>query len=272
MASDPDQGGQVEMEEGEQAGQVENTEKQGRLTQRLMIGFTSSSLVLGSALLMVGCTATAQSNLLDLIADRYPATALLVLLTGLAVTAVSALGLAAALRTSYYLMVAFLTLLLVGMVFEVWAVVTSIVPRGKGLYRVEVARRLADSQAGYGAAGWEGESEAWDRLQTELACCGVETSEEWPAAKLPASCCAGLPLDAAGRPGACRPTSPALHRLGCRPALAAFLRAQRGLLGGAAGLVAALQAALITAALLLLTRWTRPRHCFDTETSSIQIN
>ena len=259
MASDPEQGGQVE--EGVQRGQVENTEKQGRLTQRLLIGLTASSLVLGTALLLVGCTATAQFNLLDLIADRYPATALL--LAGLTVTAVSALGLAAALTTSYYLMVVFLMLLLVGMVFEVWAVVTWITPLGEGLYRVDVARRLADSQAGYGVAGWEGESEAWDRLQTELACCGVETSEEWPAAKLPASCCARLPLDTAGHPGLCRPASPDLHRLGCRPALAAFLRAQRGLLGGAAGLVAALQAALATAALLLLTRWTTPHHCFN---------
>ena len=52
------------------------------------------------------------------------------------------------------------------------------------------------------------------------------------------------------------------HTSGCYEAMGGYLRGKMGALGGVAAVVAVLQISLISAATVLIKKWSRPSHCY----------
>merc|ERR1719431_1047589 len=92
---------------------------------KMLAGITIASIVLGLVMLVVGSVLLAQYSIfLDFVTSRYTETAVFLLVMGIVIMVVSAIGLYAALNFHFCLMTTFLVIMVAAVVMEVIASVT----------------------------------------------------------------------------------------------------------------------------------------------------
>jgi len=90
-------------------------------------------------------------------------------------------------------------------------------------------RNLSNSINMYGSDSYKDETEVWDRIQTELECCGLAGVEDYAnstflsqTGQLPRSCCGPLQIDLFGQIESCRGETASRYQTGCLKALKSY--------------------------------------------------
>ena len=169
------------------------------------------------------------------------------------------LGFYASLRSHYIMMMTFLSLMILSIICEVIGSITMFALNQDVRQQMMLRQRMQDSLN-------ENDSHniTWDMVQTDLQCCGVINHQDYPSqlSSLPISCCGPLRLDSMNQAEDCRADTPSLHTRGCYEALEEHLKSKMGVLGGIAAGAAVLQISTISAAAVLVSKWTRPTSCY----------
>jgi len=237
--------------------------------QVFLLALTGFSGSLGIILFITGCVVTSDySLLLDLITGKYTEASLFMLLIGILVIIVSAIGFYAALKSHYILMSTFLTVMIICVISEVIGSITMFALNRDSRQHMTLHTRLLESLSTYDVTPSR-ITETWDLVQTELECCGVRNQQDYNITPfyqkknhLPSACCGPLQLDTFGHAEKCSSATKSLYNTGCNDAMGEFLRGKMGALGGIAASIAILQIAIITSAVVLIKKWTSPSHCY----------
>merc|ERR1712179_646240 len=245
----------------------EEGKKPGKKRRRLLIVLTGMSMVLGTIMLIVGAVLLAQYNVfVDFVTAKHTETAVFLLVMGILVIVISGLGQYASLKFHFCLMTTFLAVMVAVVVMEIIAGVTFFALNNDPAVESSSRKMLKKTLQRYGQAGNRPANEkAWNLIQTELQCCGLEGPEDYPDREglpLPASCCARLDTGVSGKTERCSMKTPSLHNVGCQKAFRSFLGKKVGVLGAVAVLVALVQIAIITATSHLVKQWRIPGHCY----------
>jgi len=236
----------------------------------LLLGLTGVSMFLGVILMIVGAVVVSgYSVYLDFITGRYMESAVFILVMGIIVIAVSAIGFYAALKFHFCMMSTFLTIMVLSILCELIAAVTTFALNGEQSHQMGMRKKLRESLEMYGSPTSPDQTAAWDHIQTELHCCGLQDAKDYTSSSfssqtgdLPVSCCGPLQLDNFGEPEKCRPETPSIHKVGCVVALKSFLSRKCGLVGAMVVVVAMVQIAIIVGASVLVKKWKVPGHCY----------
>jgi len=99
-------------------------------------------------------------------------------------------GCCGAYKESSCMIYTYSVLLSVILICEIGAGITAFVLKGdlKGV----IEKKMVDGMQNYGEPGHEGVTNAWDLLQSDLACCGSHNYTDWKASmgdSVPDSCC-----------------------------------------------------------------------------------
>lgn len=225
---------------------------------------TASSSLLGLVLLVVGAVTLAQySVFLDFVTPRYTETAVFLLVMGVIIVAISALGIYAVLKFHFCLMTVFLAMMVTVVVMEIIAAVTFFALNNDPSAQAATKTMLRKTISKYGSEGNPPASEqAWNLIQTDLSCCGVEGPGDYPdQAELPVSCCRER-LFIQGQLEDCSRASASLHTAGCHRAFRGFLARKVGCIGAVAVVVAMTQIVMVVIASNLVKKWKIPGHCY----------
>jgi len=240
--------------------------------RKVLLGLTGLSLALGILLLIFGAFMVSGYNIyLDFITGRYLESAVFILIVGIIVIIVSIIGFVASLKFNFCLMTTFLAIMIVVVISEIITAITCFaLSVGEGSHKMGMRKMLKESIEMYGSVANPYQTDAWDRIQTELSCCGLTDSKDYEGTpffistqRLPRSCCGPLALDTLGVAEACRFSTASLHKVGCADALKNFLSRKSGALGGMAMGVACFQITIIVGASVLVRKWRNsPDHCY----------
>ena len=245
--------------------------------RNFLLGLTSFSGSLGLIIFITGCVVTANYNLLlDFITGRYPESSVFMIIIGITTVAVSALGkryntlmalfsfnlsagFYASLRFHYTMMMTFLAVMILSIICEVVGSITMFALNQDPSQQMILRERMQDSLKEY-----DRHNITWDMVQTDLQCCGVINHQDYPSqfTSLPISCCGPLKLDSMNQAEDCKPDTASLHTRGCYEALEEYLKSKMGVLGGIAAGAAVLQISTISAAAVLVSKWSRPASCY----------
>jgi len=244
-----------------------NTEKSFR---GLLLGLTGASMFLGLILLIVGAVVVSDYNVyLDFITGKYMESAVFILVMGVIVMTVSGIGFYAAFKFHYCMMTTFLSLMVVAVVCELIAAVTTFALNGEPSHQIGMRNMLKHSLEMYGSPSEPQETAAWDMIQTELKCCGLKDVNDYKYSNftikfgyLPRSCCGPLKIDLAKDLEKCKPETDSRHQEGCLAALKSVLRSKVGVVGAMAVVVAIFQITIIVGASVLVKKWKVPGHCY----------
>jgi len=236
----------------------------------VLLGLTGASMFLGLILLIVGAVmVSGYSVFLDFITGRYLESAVFILVMGVIVICVSTIGFYAALNSHYCMMTTFLSIMVVVILCELVAAVTTFALNNEKSHDMGMRRKLKESLEMYGSDSSPDQTAAWDLIQTELKCCGLNDVNDYSSSSfttqmghLPRSCCGPLELDRLGEAELCKPDTPSRYKAGCGVALKSFLSGKCGVLGGMAVIVALVQIIIIVGASVLVRKWKVPGQCY----------
>ncbi|XP_047121673.1 CD63 antigen-like [Schistocerca piceifrons] len=156
------------------------------LIKYLLFFFNLLFTISGIGLIAAGAKVVADvggySNFLE---GSVVATPVVLIVIGVIIFLVASLGCCGAIRESAPLLIAYAALL--GAVFIAELAAGAAAAASKDRLEDVLKTSMEDSQKHYQNSTIE--KTAWDRLQTELTCCGVENSQEWKPLP-PKSCCA----------------------------------------------------------------------------------
>ena len=197
-------------------GSTSNVEDEGKVEgekrRKMLAGITIASIVLGLVMLVVGSVLLAQYSIfLDFVTSRYTETAVFLLVMGIVIMVVSAIGdylppppcpgLYAALNFHFCLMTTFLVIMVAAVVMEVIASVTFFALNNDPSVQADTRLMLRRSLQTWmeGGHSEQDQFQTWNLIQVELQCCGLEGALDYsPNSPLPASCCAALRVTLAG--------------------------------------------------------------------------
>lgn len=236
----------------------------------ILLGLTGASMFLGVILLVVGAVmVSGYSVFLDFITGRYLESAVFILVMGIIVICVSACGFYAAFKSHYCMMTTFLSIMVLVILCELVAAVTTFALNNEKSHDMGMRKKLKESLEMYGSSTSPDQTAAWDLIQTELHCCGLYDVNDYSSSTftthtghLPRSCCGPLELDTLGVAETCKPDTPSRYKAGCGVALKSFLSRKCGVLGAMAVIVAAVQITIIVAASVLISKWKVPGQCY----------
>jgi len=234
----------------------------------LLLTLTGLSLVCGLVLVVVGSIVLADYNIyLDFVTGSHIQSAVFILVMGVITTIVAAIGLCATLKRHYCLMVLFLSVMVSILFIEVIASIAAFASiSNKGQRDAGMRDQLKESIDKY--SNDDHSMSAWDLLQTELDCCGLNTVDDWGKFEkkekhLPRSCCGDLPVTIGDKKvEKCRRTSESLHMIGCEEAFGVAVENNLYILAVLGMLVAVVQLGLVVASGYLVNKWRVPGHCY----------
>jgi len=239
----------------------------------LLLVLTVCSGLCGLCMFIAGSVVVAEYNVyLDFVTGSHIGSAVCIIVIGLITITVSIIGFYASLKCHYCLMVTFLTLMSTILFIEVIASVSTFSLNADASRDASMKTSLQQSLALYGDPGSHA-TKAWDLLQTELHCCGLNAVDDYKdhayfrnssrLGSLPASCCQGLQVDDMGKvKERCRKSSALRHRPGCASAFRSTLRNNLSVVAAVGMLVALVQLVLIIAAGFLVKHWKAPGACY----------
>lgn len=170
------------------------------------------------------------AGLLDVLGDERLATPVFLLSIGCILTLLGFMGYCGAIRENYCLTVSFAVLLALLLLAETAAAI--LVYALHEPLNIALKNQLTQGMERYNRS--KGVSLAWDQVQRQLHCCGVNNSTDWKQFA-PDSCCLHYHL------GCARIANPLLHEIGCVEAVQNWIVLNATILGGMSALLGALQ-------------------------------
>lgn len=155
----------------------------------LLINFVF--VVVGAALIGLGAyIQIAAKEYLDFLSDNYLNTPIFIMIIGGVIFIVAFFGCCGAYKESSCMIYTYAVLLTLILICQIGAGIAAFLYKGelKGV----IQEKMVDGMKNYGEAGHEGVTNAWDVLQTDLACCGAHNYTDWATHmpnKVPDSCC-----------------------------------------------------------------------------------
>ncbi|KAL7077543.1 hypothetical protein ACQ4LE_003308 [Meloidogyne hapla] len=170
------------------------------------------------------------SGLLDVLGDERLTTPVILLAIGCLFTLLGFIGYCGAIRENYCLTVSFAVLLALLLMTET-AIAILVYALHEPLNEA-IVTQLAQGIERYNKS--KGVSLAWDQVQRQLYCCGVNNSTDWRGTP-PDSCCVHF------HSGCAKIVQPLLYETGCVEAVQRWIVANAMILGCISALLAALQ-------------------------------
>lgn len=160
----------------------------------------------------------------DFFGNDYMGPGILLIVVGVIIFLLAFFGCCGAYKENYCLTMMFAVLLGVIFIMELAGGIAGFVLRND--IEGDVKTTLLDAEKNYNKTGHGGVTKAWNKLQDEFDCCGVENKTEWEAYtgdKPPASCCPSTVADC---------TYDQAYNKGCRNAFEDWLKAKVAIVGG----------------------------------------
>jgi len=150
----------------------------GSFVRYLMVLLTTTFTLLGGLLLGLGIWSQVYAkDYMNFLGPDYLLTPHLLIILGLLVLLVAALGCCGAWLGSRCLLRTFAVLLLALVLAQIGGGVAAVVARGSVKGAVRAA--MVEGMANYDRPGFQGVTATWDTVQAELRCCGVEGPSDW---------------------------------------------------------------------------------------------
>ncbi|KAI3413762.1 hypothetical protein GPALN_011243 [Globodera pallida] len=187
--------------------------------------------VLGLAFLVSGIVLQLKyTGLLDILGDERLATPVLLLAIGCLCTLLGFVGYCGAIRENYCLTVSFAVLLALLLLAET-AIAILVYALHEPL-NVTLINQLTQGMRRYNNS--KGVLLAWNQVQRQLHCCGVNNATDWKT-YAPDSCCVHF------HDGCARMAQPLLYEMGCVQAVQHWIVTNATVIGCASALLGALQ-------------------------------
>ncbi|KAJ1530550.1 hypothetical protein ONE63_005438 [Megalurothrips usitatus] len=155
----------------------------------LLFVFNLLFAISGIAILSVGATILASQKNLQLIMDNFWSGAVLLIAVGSIVFLISFLGCCGAIRNSNVMVMSFAVLLIIIFILELTAAVAGYLLKSEvhGVVQTGLNKSIQSYETNKSI------QEAWDIMQYDFTCCGVNGPEDWKAIfknnSLPQVCC-----------------------------------------------------------------------------------
>lgn len=159
----------------------------------LLFVFNLIFVIAGIGLIATGAYVNIKMNeYYDFFGNDYLGPGILVIVVGVLIFLVAFFGCCGAYKENYCLVMTFAVTLTIIFILEIAGGIAGFVLRGK--IEDDVSNVLKDAMKNYGQADHDGVTKAWDKLQEEFTCCGVDNYTDWTnatstLASPPISCC-----------------------------------------------------------------------------------
>lgn len=158
----------------------------------MLFAFNLIFVIAGIALIAVGAYVNLQmSEYFDFFGHEYLGPGIIVIIVGSLIFFIAFLGCCGARQESVCMVKTFAVLLMVVLVVLVAGAIAGFVIGGK--IEDEIDEKLGDALKNYKKDGYEGVTKAWNKLQEEFECCGINSADDWKASsdlnQPPTSCC-----------------------------------------------------------------------------------
>jgi len=230
------------------------------LVKYFMVFFNILFTIAGCVLLGFGAWSQVDAkNYLNFLGDNYVQTPIFLMVVGGVIFAVAFLGCCGACRESKCLIHTYACLLAVIIVAQVGAGIAAFLLKGD--LDVEVTKNMEAGMTNYGnGAEFDGVTKAWDIVQENYECCGVQGQADWHAERpdrfnvteTPDSCCKGGHVAACGADAGA-----AKFQEGCYGKFKDFFVDNIAIVGGAALGVAAVELVIVLLACCIGRRMGR---------------
>jgi len=148
-------------------------------------------VVVGAALIGLGAyIQVGAKQYLDFLSDNYLNTPIFIMIVGGVIFIVAFFGCCGAYKESSCMIYTYAVLLSVILICEIGAGIAAFALKGDLKNVIET--KMVDGMKNYGKEGHDGVTNAWDLLQTDLACCGSHNYTDWAIVMpnaVPDSCC-----------------------------------------------------------------------------------
>jgi len=148
-------------------------------------------VVVGAALIGLGAyIQVGAKQYLDFLSDNYLNTPIFIMIVGGVIFIVAFFGCCGAYKESSCMIYTYAVLLSVILICEIGAGIAAFALKGDLKNVIET--KMVDGMKNYGKDGHDGVTNAWDLLQTDLACCGSHNYTDWASVMpnaVPDSCC-----------------------------------------------------------------------------------
>jgi len=187
------------------------------------------------------------------------------IIAGLVCTIISVIGIAGTAKENYCILLVFCSTLSLVVCLEVVLALSLFTLASKNKLGYIVGQTMMTSLAHFEQSGYDGVTKAWNLVQTELTCCGVNSPADWHQSKsmerpfLPESCCKAVEVSSM-----CRIDNETFgpYEKGCLEAFSHFLHANAGVIGTLIAIVAFIQIAVILVTVKLIKNTKKPDKCY----------
>ncbi|GAB1607040.1 CD63 antigen-like [Argonauta hians] len=189
----------------------------------LLFAFNCVFVLAAIALIAVGIVVqTSFSGYLNFFDAPVTSVSVLLIIVGVVMFFIAAFGCCGAIKEHNMCTMVFAVLLTIILIFQLAGGIAAFVMKND--VKETLTKTMIKTEKNYQTA--EGVKEAWDNVQEDFKCCGVESMTEWNqvfnSTKLPPSCCKGLK-----DPKTCSTVTPKanLHQEGCGKAFSEWAMA-----------------------------------------------
>jgi len=203
----------------------------------VLFAFNLIFFLAGLGLIIAGAIVqTKFSTYFDFFGGSFSAAAILLIIVGAVIFVIGFFGCCGAYKENYCMVMTFAVLLGVVFVLEIAAGIAAYVMRDKVHGIVE--EHMMDSMQNYNATGHEGVTDAWNTMQIDFQCCGVQNYTNWRGAttglgadSVPYSCCNRTQIqETCGMGQLDNPTQ--IHTNGCIDGFTAWVKENIYVVGG----------------------------------------
>ncbi|GFO05594.1 tetraspanin [Plakobranchus ocellatus] len=168
----------------------------------------------------------------DFFGNDYMGPGILLIVVGVFIFILAFFGCCGAYKENYCLTMTFAVFLGIIFILEISGGIAAFVLRDD--IESEIEQVLSDAQKNYNTTGHDGVTSAWDKLQEEFDCCGVQNFSDWKSVlpnKPPASCCKEDVTDDQCSGRSYTNTVP-IYTEGCRASFEKYLKDKVAIIGG----------------------------------------
>lgn len=143
--------------------------------------------IVGIALIGIGAYIQIQAKeYLDFLSDNYLNTPIFIIIVGCVIFVVAFFGCCGAANESACMIYTYSLLITLLLIAQVGAAIAAYALKGE--LKSEIKDKMESGMSNYGKDGHDGVTNAWNVLQHDLSCCGVNSYKDWNDT-IPESCC-----------------------------------------------------------------------------------
>jgi len=148
----------------------------------------------GIALIALGSYVQVQAKeVLDFLSNQYVNAPIVFIITGIIIFLIASLGCFGVISENTCMTFTYASLLVLVLIVEIGVGISAYVLGGQ--LEPEIQTKMKEGMINYSKSKYEGVTDAWDSMQSDLMCCGVTSMDDWKNTNLttfgriPVSCC-----------------------------------------------------------------------------------